>query len=219
MALKIINKSQWPTPALNIIVRWVCRREKLGTKQHPYTVKVSDARKCAWYGDGGRYGQRIHIARRHGNVWPQVKKDRRLKDASEHSLNSPMEILVYLLAHEAYHATGGHPGQYRKPDGGKVDKQMMEWDCNHVAMRAVESFRAEWPTIRGAIYAAMRAERNKKHAKHERRADPSPKLVAAETALEKWRRKLKLAQTKIRKYQRKVKYYGGLVAAKSKEAK
>lgn len=221
MGLKIINRSTWPSAAINVIVRWVCRRERLGTAEHPYEVLIRNTKKNTWGGRGSRSCQRIWLHRRYQprDGWPYQVKDPRFKQAPTYSYRSRLELLVMLLAHEAHHAVEGHPDGYRKKGqhGYRIDREAMEYDCNLAGHRAVEAFRQEWPQIRTKIMAAMREERRRTRAEREkrlqRRCDPGPKILAAEAMLDKWRRKLKLAQTKVKKYQRKLAYHKSRLAA------
>lgn len=222
MALEIVNRSVWPTAAIRIIARWVCRREKLGTRSQPYKILVRSTKRNTWGGRGGRREQRIVIHRRYSppHGWPYDHTDPRFKHATTHRLNSRVELLVYLLAHEAHHATGGRPSEYARscPSGSRVDKASMEFDCNLAAYRAVRAFRMDWSRLRPQILAAVRKDRSKKTGHIKRLSSEFTKLRAAEQTVKRWERKLKLAQTKVKKYRKKVGHYRSKAACVSGSA-
>lgn len=287
-ALTIENRSDWPTPALEVLIRWVCKREGLGTAGHPYRVLVRACTRNTWGGRGGSNFQRVWLdrhyrrisgrskatleglnilrksARKHlagelrknrlngdarytdrvdtledriksinemirfgdyadsrkprvnGNpLWPFTHADPRFKWSKPETYRSRLELLVALIAHEAHHATLGHPDRYRTGNAvKKIDRASMEFRCNRAMGEAAAALHNEWPELRKAIYAAMRKARANKVTAQVRKTDPTPKLAKAQDALAEWQRKAKLAATKIRKYRLRVRYYEGKVAAK-----
>lgn len=295
MKITVINRSKWPTPAIDIIARWVARQAGV---TWDYTINVGNTRRRGWYGHGWRNSQNSYVNRHYrrfalaaslwsqdrydaevkkarialageikyarkdevarwdiddalsarsvneclestqpiframkrleqvqaqkvgvtmprkltGNkpLWPYENKDHRFKWSDTQSFRSRLELLVFLLAHEACHATTGHPNHHRLGDG-RADTAGMEFHCNAKGYRIMEMFRQEWPKLRSLIYAAMRRAR-RQHVteiarKVAKRSDPGPKLALAEKRLKEWSRKKKLAETKIRKYRKQVRYY------------
>lgn len=152
----------------------------------------------------------MHIA---PNQWPLFNKDHRFKWSENQTFLTRLELLVFLIAHEACHATTGHPDQYR--EAGQKDVAGMEFHCNAKGYRIIEQFHQEWPTFRPLIYAAMRKERAKKQRKTKARFDPNPKLALAQLRLADWQRRQRAANNKVKKYARQVKYYQGKLAARS----
>jgi hypothetical protein len=144
-------------------------------------------------------------------LWPYTWKDRRFQWSEEVVYRTRMELLVALMAHEAYHATGGNRDVFRSSKG-RIARADMEFQCNRFAMKTVEALRQEWPVLRSKIYRAMRQEREKKRSLGIRRRDPVGKLQHAMDQLSNWQRRRKLAETKIRKYRRRIAYYRRLVA-------
>jgi len=224
--VSIINKSHWPTPAVEIIARWVARAAGI---TWDYTVHLGHTNRRGWYGHGWKYRQESYMDRhyRRGKpywgsptllkhhitserLWPYIHKDHRFQWSEDQTFRSRLEILVYLIAHEATHATTGHPSEYRGTDGRK-ETASMEFHCNARGYRILEKFREAWPKIRPLIYAAMRKTHQRQTAnivKHAtRRPDPAPKLALAQKRIKEWTRKKKFAETKIRKYTRRIRYY------------
>ncbi len=220
MSIQIINRSQWPTPALKVLAQWVASRAGI-EKDRPYELTFRSTDRTDWYhGTGNRYRQAVYLNRRFqpaSGSWPMTRTDHRFKWATEELYQSRLELLVGLIAHETHHAMGGHPDHFRK--GMRTDKAAMEFRCNRIAQETVAAFRVEWPCLRAKIKRAMRTDRDRRKARIEklraRRADPRPKLVSARTMYKKWQGKAKLAATKMKKYRRQIQYYEGRAAAKT----
>lgn len=296
MKLTLINKSDWPTPMLKVLAKWVLRQESI---DWDYTITVRGCRSNTWGGRGARRFQRIWLDVRYGSgsgwkpvapkstvppkqrrywrqslaeelrrlrvahypnsnleklhamerdeipeechkarmlfkavyetyskpgtptkvKWPLTVKDHRFKWSKPEEYHNRMEVLVMLLAHEAHHATQGHPDRFKV--GHAINRDAMEYQCNAAGAgaAAVAAMRVEFPAIRDAIRKAMAAERGKvkvaKATAAVRRTDPSPKRDKMQAMLAKWQRKAKLAAGKVRLYSRKVRYYEGRMAAKS----
>lgn len=210
MHLTITNRSRWPTPALRIICRWIARQAGIAWDYQFYLGN----RPGGWHGHGGRQKQSVHCDRHYRGKgkrqWPWAFTDRRFQWSPAYGLASRLELLVFLLAHEAVHAVSGRPQDWK--EGQRTNRDGMEHHCNVRAMAMVGQFHQQWPgQLRPAIYAAMRKEKQARQALTARRLakrrDPAPKLAKAQARLKDWQRKLKLAQGKVKKYLGRVKYY------------
>ncbi|MBP7936867.1 MAG: hypothetical protein KA354_19675 [Phycisphaerae bacterium] len=213
MSIRIVNRSQWPTPALRVLARWVAGREGLGKNWEYEFVFKSTCRRRSFRGTGGRNGQEVSLSRRYQphEGWPLLTKDHRFKGAMEEIYRSRLDVLVGLMAHEAHHATDGHPDHFSH--GGRIERAAMEFRCNQVAQEAVTAFRVEWLGLRGRIKRAMQAERDRKQARcprlrAARRYNPDRKSAQSRTALGKPQNQAKLVGVKVREYQRRADYYG-----------
>lgn len=147
-------------------------------------------------------------------LWPINNKDRRFQWSHSQHFRTRMEVLVMLLAHEAYHATHGHPDAHQS--NGRTNRDLMEYRCNIFADETIAALRDEWLRLRKKIYTAMRKDRERqKQAKAQRAAKRGPdhKLKLAQGNLGCWEKKLKYAQNKVKTYKKKVKYYSGRIAA------
>jgi len=217
--LKITNKSLWPTPAVKILARWVCRQ--FPGLPSTYQIEVRGSQHEGRYaGRGGRYAQWTRLPRHYQRAkWPLEWKDFRFAWSTAPLINNRIELLVGILAHETCHATDGNPRKFINSISGSLDRARMENTCNLAADRVVRAFRIEWPTLRPRIVAATRKERATQKRQKERkkaiRHDPGPKLQHVLDLLKKWESKRKTCETKIKAYKRKVKYYEGRVAAVS----
>ena len=192
--ITVINKSRWPTPAIEIIAKWVARAAGI---TWDYKVTLSD-RGHGWNGHGAKHFQRSYFARdfnrrRHGKptimpgLWPYSNKDHRFQWSENQTFRTRLELLVFLLAHEAVHATSGHPNEYREK--GRTDKAGMEFHCDTRGYRIMQKFHEAWPTIRPLVYAAMRKSRDMKLRKAKARHDPFPKLALSQEHLTDWQRR------------------------------
>ncbi len=129
------------------------------------------------------------------------------------TVRNRLEGLVFLVAHEARHATDEN-AQIRRDRG----HASMENDCNRHGERLVEKFRVAWPkTLRAQVAKEIRLDRERaKRAKAQRASAKSPemKLRRAQANLSAWEAKAKRAANAMKKYRRQVRYYQGRVAAK-----
>ena len=201
--IAINNRSQWPDEFVTVVVPWIC--EIAGIEGGYGVVLLPNG----WCGTGGSFEQRSHIARRMykpNRKWTST--DGRMKWTSEHRLTGNMESFVYLISHEAHHATKGHPREFRNSKG-RVNKQSMEWWCNHWAHKTVVAFRKEWPRFKKQVArnfrrtikarkATERAAERRIDAKKYRMTDEF-KLATARKLLRQWETKRKLAATKTKK--------------------
>lgn len=219
MKLKITNRSDWPDWFVRPVCRWIVSRAKITRDYEIELPKVTDPRM--WAGRAGSRHQRSRIHRRltPSSGWPWQVRYWRYQWSRPYLLANRIEAFVYLVSHEAAHATIGNPGRFRKPNG-RCDDALMESACETFAQGTVDAFRLSWPAVlRHRVIAAARKHRASKRVKKSRRADPSPKLAHAQGLLDKWQSKLKRAQTAIKKYRRQVKYYEGRVAARGQGRK
>jgi hypothetical protein len=234
---RIKNTSDWPDEFVRVVVPWILKAAGISRDKYYEAViraprssydpgwrKLGSASRRLWWGRGGESGQTSYVGR-HGYRQDEVRvsTDSRMKHATPHSLVGPLEVFVYLIAHEAYHATKGKPGKFLK--NGKINAASMEWWCNHWAYQTVEKFREEWPTrLRPKVKAALRKKHNARRAKRraadrvvaarEHRATDQYRLKLAQRHLRDWQRKRKLAATKIKKYREQIRHLDRKAAKK-----
>lgn len=148
----LVNNSQWPTPALEVITRWLTQRMGI---TWVYTVRLSNTRhrRFAWRGRGGKYSQWCFLNRRWGKCWPYYNTYWKATPNVTYRFNTRFELLIFLLSHEAAHATVANPQQWIRDTGG------MEHCADATAYVILQAFRAEWPSIKRTIYHEMRVAR------------------------------------------------------------
>lgn len=228
MSVEIINRSDWPDWALDIIIPWIVKRAGINWN---YRVIVRKTKKNIWAGRGGKYAQSIRVHRRYspgrtsaGRIytevdpdkkevlpkpkkfkWPyQIKEWRFKRLAHEFEIRSRLELLIFLLAHEAHHANGGNRENWRK--NGRVDRVSMEHDCNEEGALAVKEFRQNWEYFRSKFQEKLR--RIKKSKRKPTTVEKRDALYERRLALlNQWERKLKAAQNKVKKYSSLVRRY------------
>lgn len=213
LRVTIRNRSDWPDEFANVVVPWVCAQAGI---DRPYFVDLWPS-SGHWSGRGGWDHQTTLIGRRYYKPDEvHEHKDHRFKHHDEHVMTGNIEAFVYIVAHEAFHATEGHPDKFTK--NGRCDKVSMEWWCDHWAYRVVKKFRTEWPkTLRRQVASnfrrSIRARRTRERQHLKRLADAKHrlsdeyKLATARKLLKQWETKRKLASTKVRKYRQRVRYY------------
>ncbi len=202
--ITITNRSAWPDWALRILGPWIAKRAGI---KWSYTILMRGTNRNIWRGRGGYWMQATTIARRYKprDGWPHTHREWRFKTVDQQMhFRSRLELLVFLLAHEAHHAVDDARGK------------VAEQDANDAGMRAVIALRDSWreywlPALR---YEARQA-RNRQAA-----AAPSAekKMLHAQQLLASWQRRQKAAANKVKAYQKKVRYYEGRIAA-AKEGK
>ena len=238
--ITIENRSEWPTPALEVICPWIAKEAGITWDYH---FLIRDCKSMTWGGRGGKNSQRLWLDRHYNRVgivwsgpgerrlfkigknpkplWPLTNKDHRFKWSDTQTYRTRLELLVFLLAHEACHATSGHPNEYKdraNPEDvhigiarDRIDRAGMEFHCDAKGYRIMQKFHDEWPRLRPLIYAAMRKIRQKKLAKRAKflaaRQDFSGKQEHAQELLKKWQSRRKAADTKVKKYLRQLRYY------------
>lgn len=203
--LEITNRSRWPDGALRVISRWVCKRSGVGTDRLYYLTFRHTA--CnTWGGLGCRNKQSVTLHRRFQppDGWPYETKDKRFKWSQKEVYRSRLELLVFLVAHEAHHGTDdGHPFHNYGPNR-RLRAASMEYRCNRAGLEAVRDFHDEWPRLFGEIKHEMRKDRAwRTKAKS---AVPRRKLAYANRMLKNWESKPddRKTHSKIRHYRRMV---------------
>lgn len=203
--LEITNRSRWPDGALRVIAQWVCKRSGLGTDRI-YRLVFRNTTRNTYGGLGGRHEQSVTLHRRYcppGGQWPYETKDTRFKWSQKEIFRSRLELLVFLVAHEAHHGTNdGHPFNNRR--NGRVRAASMEYRCNQAGLEAVRDFHDEWPRLFGEIKREMRKDRERR-AKA-KAATPRRRLAYARRMLQNWESKpdSRKTRSKIKHYHRMV---------------
>lgn len=213
MDLTITNRSGWPTAAMNVICKWLVKREGVVAVDWPYeiTLRNTKFKHNYWSGRGGKFACSVRFHRRASHInWDAPKGERRdywgnytitekrFRSDFEFPVRSRLEVLVFLLAHEICHGNRGNRNAYKT--NGRIDRCDMESTCNRIGAQAVEALREEWPRLASEIATAMRAERRKKQQKRSPDLRLQKRIQQAESQLKTWRRKHKLAETKLAKY-------------------
>jgi hypothetical protein len=245
LQLAVINRSLWPTELIEILGTWIAERAGI---RWSYTVCMKSGRN--WHGLGGTRKQDItshrHFRRYPGSelvpwrqtirqfkkLWPWTHKDHRYQWAVEHTLDNRLESLVYLIAHEAYHATGGHPKNFRVlPRGfilpgtnrppqpgielqralerhGYTNNASMEFRCNQFGMETVVAFREVWRTeLKLKVVKAMRKARERRKAEKAKAANRRQAKSSPNLKLEAARKRLVVWQAKLKRAETAVKKY------------
>ena len=201
--LEITNRSRWPDGALRVIAKWVCKRSGLGTDRI-YYLTFRHTNCNTWGGLGYRNKQTVTLHRRYqppDGKWPYETKDKRFKWSQKEVFHSRLELLVFLVAHEAHHGTDdGHPFHNRR--NGRERTASMEHRCNRAGLEAVRDFHDEWPRLFGEIKREMRKDRERRTKA--KSVTPRRKLAYAKRMLRGWESKPDScrARSKIRYYLR-----------------
>lgn len=205
--LEIINRSSWPDGFINIIAPWIIKRAGITSTYH-ITLRRATYKRT-WRGRCASHWQTLCCHRRVYRPNELVEnKDSRFVWSAEQKWSGPIETLVFLMAHEAWHATGGHPRHFRNK--GRTDAASMEYRCNKFGIEAVEAFRAEWPTLKLKVrreIQRLKCRKIKAKASKAAKRGPNHKLALAQSNLDNWNRKLRFAENKVKAYQRKVKLF------------
>lgn len=203
---EITNRSQWPDGALRVIARWVCKRSGVGTDRL-YCLTFRHTNCNTWGGFGSRNQQAVTLHRRYlppGGKWPYETKDKRFKWSQKEVYQSRLELLVFLIAHEAHHGTDdGHPFNNYGPNR-RLRAASMEYRCNRAGLEAVRDFHDEWPKLFGEIKREMRKDRERRTKA--KSVTPRRKLAYAKRMLSSWESKpdSRKARSKITHYRRMV---------------
>lgn len=164
--LKIKNTSDWPTYALRAIMdRCV---EYLATKYVPATVRCVFVESHPHdYPHGAArllYGHVRVCSRRKGKAaYPFVGTlDRRVRTAFEVDVRSPLEFLVWIIAHEFRHTCPDNfPSYHKRTKGRKQFKVHTEHECNTFACEFLDVCRKNrFALIRAAITQERQNERS-----------------------------------------------------------
>ena len=141
--ITLVNRSGWPDWFARPVVRWVAG---LAGIKEPHTlvlVGTSDRLHLAGRYYAGRRYIRVRIHRRWQpkGGFPFTTTYWRYRWAMKYPLTNRLEGFVDIVAHECFHATGGHPSKFGS------DKAAMEMACESFSKATVERFRREWPTV------------------------------------------------------------------------
>ena len=203
--LEITNRSRWPDGALRVISRWVCKRSGLGTDRL-YYLTFRNTTCNTWGGEGCGSRQTVTLHRRYTppDGWPYETKDKRFKWSQKEVYRSRLELLVFLIAHEAHHAGDGHPFKWYGPDRRRLRAASMEFRCNRAGLEAIRDFRDEWPRLFGEIKREIRKDRERQTKA--KAAVPRRKFTYAVRMLKNWETKSDSRKTrsKIQHYRRMV---------------
>ncbi len=163
--ISLKNTSRFPTEAVRIVAQWAAIRAGIdGTWSH--MIVVQDSR--SWSGYGGSRGCTVRCGRRIKMKFPYVHKYRGIRHAPQQTHYSAFDILVGLLCHECYHATGGLPAKFTV--NGRYNHQRCEFYTETFENEALADFRKEWPEIRTRIKLALRAAKARRLGRQERKA-------------------------------------------------
>jgi hypothetical protein len=199
----LVNRSGWPDWFARPVIRWVANLA--GIKQ-PHTlvlVGTSDRLHLAGrYYSGRRYVRvRIHRRWQPKGGFPFTTTYWRYRWAMKYPLINRLEGFVDIVAHECFHATGGHPSRFGS------DRAAMEMACETFSKETVERFRREWPTVlRPRVVAELRRERGRSRRPSAEQARQA-KVDAINAKLNVWTRRAKLANTKLAKLNRQLRAY------------
>lgn len=216
MSTTIINRSKWPDWFVVPVCKWIVRQTGIDWA-YTVTLRAEPTRNNGWtnyiqgvgcreirkpantYGGRGWHsGQRSWMSRRYrGQIRETRHKTGQVCDA-----HGPVESFVWLIAHEARHATAENQ---RKFGGvlGRENRVNGEHDANEWANEVVRRFREWWPSARSRIMADMR-ERRRRAVLAKVGPSRAERIADARAMLAKWETKAKRAQTFAAKYRRRV---------------
>lgn len=202
LKIRIYNSSKWPTPFIELLSNWIIH-ERANIQCQNYTLILKHKTR-GFSGHGGENHQTIRIDRKYlKGLYPYSFKDHRFKWAKTFKFQSPIEVLVFLMAHEAFHTfTGSKPYCNMK-------SCEREFHCNDFGFKTVEAYR-QLPRNFSKIKKALRKSRKKITKQKEQKKkqnSPEHKLEVAQQRLTLWESKLKYTEHKIKHWQKKVKYY------------
>lgn len=202
--VEIVNNSLWPDWAMKVIIPEIVKQTGI---TWDYKVILPLVKDNIWAGRGGRTQQRSRVPRRYKTKWPHNIVEWRYKDADTIPIvvNSRLELLIFLLAHEAHHANGGNRRNFIR--SGRIDRKSMEIECNDHGRIIVEYFRAN----RKYFFSLLRDVYRKHYYETCVRKEPAlkakVKLEKLVVLRDKWTRKEVSVQKKIAKYNKQIRYY------------
>lgn len=206
MKLTIVNRSAWPDWFVRPLASWVAGRAGI-TWDFRLTLKAA-VRPDYWRGRS--YGRRECNLTYHRRGTGTKVKDHRFGWGPAYSIRPGVEMLVYLMAHEMYHSTGGDPDKFRLPNG-LTNRDLMEFRCNEFGATAVVALREEWPAFRSRLLASERRRRqrcrsvaDRAEARQVQAKAPDTRLVHKQALLARWETKAKRAETACRKLRRSI---------------
>lgn len=143
-----------------------------------------------------------------------VRNDWRMKWSREQTFRCRLELFVFLVAHEAMHATSGHPSKWSRRVRDKhglmhtrCNTQSMENHCNTRGHEIMTEWREEW---RRKLRAQYRRAVARRRATLVKAKAPKPKPTSDEKIehtlklIGQWETKQKRAATYIKKYRRRL---------------
>lgn len=216
--LSIMNRSQWPDGFLRVICRWIAAETGI---DWAYEFEFpSTKRRFYILGQGWSGGQKSIISRHWRRCpirgqFPFSWKEQRFIWGGSVTINCRLEGFIFLVSHEARHATRANRELYR----GSRGHSAMEADCNRHGAALVKKFREDWPwTLRDQVIREIRLDRDRAKAAKDRKAQakrPEAKLAQAKKNAANWEKKAKRAAVALKKYRQKIRYYQGRIAAKN----
>lgn len=202
MKLTIINRSAWPDWFVRPLASWVASRAGI---TWDYTITLKKAVHPDYW-RGINYGRRECNLTYHRRGTGSKGKDRRFASGPVWDVKRGIPMLVYLMAHEMFHSTGGHPDNFRL-ENGQTNRESMEQRCNRFGAEAAAAFSVEWPAFRARLMAAERRRRQRRHVLADRAEalrTPDARLATQWAKLARWETKAKRAETACRKLRRSI---------------
>jgi len=210
--LTITNRSAWPDWFMRPLCEWVA--ERAGITWDYKWLQRSTSLPRNYGGRGGRRSGRAWYSRRR---CPPITADHRFQWSGKFSMMPGLPSLVFLIAHEMYHATGGHPDKFSARTnaglgGTRINRASMEERCNRFGRATAAAFVEEWwPMMKPRLLESLRRARARRHAKAEReraasahRSSPDVRIADAERKLAEWERRVRLAENRAAKYRRRL---------------
>lgn len=164
--VEITNRSLWPDDFVVLFAKMFCKNADIGdpaidlASHVPYHIVIAHSTTPYYRASaGGRRDCVIRIPRRdlRARTYPFNIKDPRFSWSEPHTVNSHVELFLYFLAHEIYHATHGHPSRFKRKSGTRrTDVAGMEFRCNKFAMQQIEKARPDWASHLRTLLAGRR---------------------------------------------------------------
>jgi hypothetical protein len=159
MKLKIVNKSDWPTPALKILCEFIGKETGLNNS---YTVIFENFKSNSWWDGWAIREYRRCCIKFNRRFKPKCKYPVEWRTDLGNKFPSPLltannriELFVRLITHEMSHLYGAIP---KRPYKGTLKAIKDELFCEHMATLVVDILRRKWPKLRKKIWLAMRKE-------------------------------------------------------------
>lgn len=162
LSLTIDNKSDFPTPFLEVILRWALEHEGVRWRYHATFSRVRSKRKD-WYGRGNKHRCWIFFDRRFYVSPGYTNTYRKCRPLITLRYDHRLAVLAHLIFHEVTHATSGNPSRWMydhmKADGRiikKVDVGAMEYHTETHAYEMLKKFLPLWPEIAFKVRTRIR---------------------------------------------------------------
>jgi len=162
--LKIQNASNWPEWFVQPVCNWIVQQAGI---DWDYTIQIYKYKPGWEYRGSGRKKEQIsRIGRRVYRAYDRMVawKYFRYADSPVYVLHSRLEVFVALIAHECFHATGGHPAKWTNKETGRCNEKQMEFACDRFAFEIVLKFREAWPELVKQIRDQYRPRRLRRTA-------------------------------------------------------